>query len=224
MNNLFQFLWYYFFKQFFPRKKVSDKNIVSLDEYGYRILNQIKIAKLFGLKVVFIGDSNAERSEKYKIMKLFSEVTVNGGVGGTALLDWYKFLTEGYYGKQIYEEIKDLTVIINLIGNNVLQSRMEELKYVKPLYNMFKTCYWINVPKVWYNLLPRDIKSDLKKVNDKLRKEIPESNLIDIETVTDSGQDDLPYFFVHEDIVHFSDRFDIEIRIPYILLKVYGKV
>jgi hypothetical protein len=223
MNTIFQFVWYNLLKRFFPRKRVESNKIVTLDEYGYRMYWQLIIASIFGLSLVTFGDSNDEELQDYESMKRFPKVSANIGVGGTTADDWGQFFLNGFWGKRIYEMIKNKTVLANVGGNNVLQNRMSGLDHIEILSKMFKDIYWINIPKVWHTLFPRDIVKDLKIANSIIKK-VAGNKLIDIESITDSGNNNTPYFFVLKDMVHFSDEFDYKVRIPLILSKIYGKI
>ncbi len=222
MNIIFQFVWYNILKRFFPRKRAEPNKVVTLDEYGYRMYWQLKIASIFGLSFVTFGDSNDEELQDYESMKRLPKVSANIGVGGTTADDWGQFFLNGFWGKRIYEMIKNKTVLANVGGNNVLQDRMSGLDHIEILSKMFKDIYWINIPKVWHTLFPRDIVKDLKIANSMIKK-VAGNKLIDIESVTDSGTNNQPFFFVLKDMVHFSDEFDYKVRIPLILLVVYNK-
>jgi hypothetical protein len=221
MNKTFQFIWYRFLKSFFPRSKPRNTGVL-LDDYGFRMYWKIKISKVFGLKLVVFGDSNSENLNSYKFMKRFPKVSVNIGIGGTTVEQWDYFFDNGYYGKKIYEIIKDITILANIGGNNVIQDKMYGLERLPSLAKKFKTVYWINIPKVWHKFFPRDITLDLAIANSKI-KQVAGNKLLDIESVTDSGEDNQPYFFVHQDAVHYSEIFDKRVRIPLVLLKIYGK-
>lgn len=222
MNIIFQFVWYNILKRFFPRKRAEPNKVVTLDEYGYRMYWQLKIASIFGLSFVTFGDSNDEELQDYESMKRLPKVSANIGVGGTTADDWGQFFLNGFWGKRIYEMIKNKTVLANVGGNNVLQDRMSGLDHIEILSKMFKDIYWVNIPKVWHTLFPRDIVKDLKIANSMIKK-VAGNKLIDIESVTDSGTNNQPFFFVLKDMVHFSDEFDYKVRIPLILLVVYNK-
>jgi hypothetical protein len=221
MSKLFPTVWYKFFKQFFPRKREEVNKVVMLDDYGFRMYWQIRIALLFGLEGVIFGDSNAEELQDFESMKRLVKLCVNIGIGGTTADEWADFFKKGYWGKKIYSLISKKIMIANIGGNNVLQNRMPGLSGIDELDNIFEDIYWINIPKVWYTLFPRDIRKDLKMANNKIKSVAKPGKLIDIELVTDSGSSDLPYFFIHKDMVHFSNEFDYKVRIPLINATVF---
>jgi|WetSurMetagenome_2_1015567.scaffolds.fasta_scaffold02376_13 hypothetical protein len=120
MNNIYQWIYFKIIKNIIPVAKTGQK----IDVYFLRMFWQIKIAKLFRLKRIIIGDSNAENENIYATMKLFKKTTVNFCRGGTTVDDWIDFFNLPN-GVKILNLISRYEIIINLGGNNLLLNKLD---------------------------------------------------------------------------------------------------
>ena len=89
------------------------------------------------------------------------------------------------------------------------------------LFAMFPNAWYITVPQIHSNLLEqfgheksaKQINSELHVINDKIKSKT--NKVINIYPLT-TLDGETPIFFVHEDVVHFSKKYDQKIRIPFI--------
>lgn len=227
-NKIFQFIWFKLIKPF-TKRKTDKKTSYILDNYSDRFKTLLSFSNLFGgSKVIIFGDSNGEEMSDEESLKLFPELTINLSIGGTRADHWSDFFNQSDIGRKIYDQIAFKKIIINVGGNNVLQSQMELLKpSLVILKRLFPSAYFINIPNVQSELIaqlqgkkPKEVQKDLSLANN-LIKHYADDRLIDIQSY--SGEENgKPFFFALKDAVHFSNNFDKNIRIPLILRKVYG--
>jgi len=222
MNKVFQFVWFMFFE-----KRIKENLTTDLFDGRMVSMNaKLKLTKWFGgAKVAMFGDSNKEAMDDYGTMKLFPEVTVNLGIGGTRTEQWVEFFKT--IGKDIYEQIKDKKIVINVGGNNVLQGKMDVLESsYKELVSMFPNAFHVNIPSIHGELLFQDkdkleeLEKALVLANSIIESIVPKDKLIDIRGWTGTKQTEA-IVGVHSDPIHYSDSFDKKVRVPLILKKLY---
>lgn len=228
LNKLFQFYWFKVLKGW-TKRKIEKNTGILLDNFSDRMESMIKASNLFGgADLVLFGDSNAEEMSDAKSLNEFHKLTINLGIGGTRADHWAEFFTQSEVGKRIYEKIKSKKIVINIGGNNVLQNKMDVMSAsFDTLKKLFPNAFWINVPSIYTKLIAQlsgkeeeSILVELRLLNNKISA-VAGSKLIDIKPFS-GFSDGEPFFGVLKDAVHYSDEFDIKIRIPLIKIKVYG--
>lgn len=184
---------------------------------------KIDFAKKFGgVELVIIGDSNAENLDYDDISK-FIPITINIAKGGTKFNDWVEFFNS-LPGKEIYESIKNCNHLISLGGNHAVHNAMDIFKKsMNEFFKLFPNAWYMNVPRVHSKLIEslgitkktwQEIDEEVQYINKQLKKKT--NKIIDLYSLTGSGEDTQPFYMVHEDLVHFSKDFDKKIRVPYI--------
>lgn len=149
-NKMYQWLWFKIIEKLI--KVDPDNSKPKLDRNFNRMKWQIRIAKLFGLHRVFLGDSNCAAFYFYDIMKKFKKTTVNIGVGGTMPGDWLTFFA--VYGRKIFESIRDFEIIINLGGNNILLNQMKFVKLdLDAMHDVFPNIWACTIPPLRDDIL-----------------------------------------------------------------------
>lgn len=230
-GKLFQFIWHFMVKGFIKRKNGVGDN---LKDYSERMIEQLKLALNFTDKIdfVIIGDSNGENLATYsnmvQLQKEIGGIGVNIAIGGTRADTWNEFLRFSHKGIDIYRFIDTHVkkVIFNIGGNHILQDKMDILeKEFISLYELFPESYNCLVPPIHIGLIaglkginPQVIQERVETCNN-LIKHIWRNKAIDTYTPFLSPSKE-PYFFVLDDLVHFSDYADKKLRIPIIIDKV----
>ena len=221
MNTLFQFIWFSIVKPFIKRKQGEGVDLV---DYHKRIITQVKLATFFGVRYIIIGDSNGENLATYKNMTQFGKglnaVIANIAIGGTRADSWVDYFSTKE-GREVLETLPvDVFVIFNIGGNHVLQKKMDLLPAAfKDLKHIVEreSCNCL-VPPVHYSVLKDinpDAKKDVTKCNTYIKK-VWSDRYIDVHTPFKT-KDDEPLFFIHQDVVHFSDNVDRLVRIPIMI-------
>jgi len=211
-NKVFQWIWNFIFKPLIPAIG-SDK----IQKQYWRMLWQIRIAKLFGLKRVFIGDSNSAGFAKYSIMKQSKKTTVCLGVGGTLTTDWIRFF-KTRNGFRIYLMIHQLEVIWNIAGNHMLLNEMPSARMgLKILHQSFSASYNCTITPLNDAILSEFSKlvPGLYKPAEQYHRENLELNnyirdewkdcTIDLYEWFLSNNSNGAYFLALRDVVHLSD-------------------
>lgn len=222
MNTIFQFIWFYFVK---PAIKRKEGDGTSLIHYHKCLITQIKLAKRFGIKYLIVGDSNGENLATYSNMKQLGKglnaVIANIAIGGTRADTWYDYFYSDE-GKELLSILpEDTFIIFNIGGNHILQDKMDLLpsafKSLKAIVKR-KSCNCL-VPPIhtkFIQVLNSEISNETIKLCNKMIKSVWPKMFIDVYTpfVTKDGD---PLFFLHDDIVHFSDNVDKNMRIPIMI-------
>ena len=223
-NKLFQYAWQ-LAKRLSTRKTGSGLN---LTDYKNRIIPQIRLARMMGkISLIVIGDSNAENlntiSNMVQLGEGLSGISVNIGIGGTRVDQWVQFL-ESVDGLEVMQAIREdkPIVIVNIGGNNALQSRMEGLgNYFDRLIGLLPTAYGCLCPPIHLSYFQgvtdtQRLKMDVAIVNGIIDR-VFKNRTIDLYTPFLSG-DGEAYITILQDAVHFSDSADKNMRIPLLRL------
>lgn len=225
-NKIFQYVW----KIARGLSKRKTGLGLNLTDYKNRIIPQIRLARMMGkIDLIVIGDSNAENLNTIGNMIQLGEgldgISVNIGIGGTRVDQWVQFL-ESVDGLEVMQAIREdkPIVIVNIGGNNALQSRMEGLgNYFDRLINLLPTAYGCLCPPIHLSYLAgitdiQKLKINVITVNGEIVR-VFKSRAIDLYTpfLSNDGE---AYITILEDAVHFSDNADKNMRIPILRLAV----
>lgn len=221
-NKLFQYTWQ-LAKRLSTRKTGSGLNLA---DYKNRIIPQIRLARMMGkISLIVLGDSNAENLNTISNMVQLGEglpgISVNIGIGGTRVDQWVQFL-ESVDGLEVMQAIREdkPIVIVNIGGNNALQSRMEGLgNYFDRLIGFMPTAYGCLCPPIHLSYFQgvtdtQRLKMDVAIVNGIIDR-VFKARCIDLYTPFLSGNGEA-YITVLQDAVHFSEEADKKVRIPFL--------
>lgn len=226
-NKIFQYAWQ-LAKRLSTRKTGTGLN---LTDYKNRIIPQIRLARMMGkIDLIVLGDSNAENLNTISNMTQLGEglsgISVNIGIGGTRVDQWVQFL-ESVDGLEVMQAIREdkPIVIVNIGGNNALQSRIEGLaNYFDRLIGLLPTAYGCLCPPIHLSYLAgvtdiQNLKISVSLVNAEINRVFKERT-IDLYTPFFSNETGEAYITVLQDAVHFSDSADKNMRIPVLRLAV----
>jgi len=222
-NKTFQWLWFKILSKFYPRKTGDGSSLWDYKPYMVGYLTWGK--RLANLQACIIGDSNGEELKDYESMRRLKEPTVNIAIGGTRADQWMEFIKND---SKIKTLLSGLKIISNVGGNNILQDQFDKLEpSVKWLSEFFGDRYYpVTIPYIWAELISKltgknenIITNQIHQANYIILQNCKFDNIINITYFT--GQNDMPYWFTHKDLVHYSDEFDYRIRIPLINKVVY---
>lgn len=221
-NKLFQYTWQ-LAKRLSTRKTGSGLNLA---DYKNRIIPQIRLARMMGkISLIVLGDSNAENLNTISNMVQLGEglpgISVNIGIGGTRVDQWVQFL-ESVDGLEVMQAIREdkPIVIVNIGGNNALQSRMEGLgNWFDRLIRLLPDAYGCLCPPIHLSYFQgvtdtQRLKMDVATVNGEIAR-VFKSRCIDLYTPFLSGNGEA-YITVLQDAVHFSEEADKKVRIPFL--------
>lgn len=221
-NKLFQYTWQ-LAKRLSTRKTGSGLNLA---DYKNRIIPQIRLARMMGkISLIVLGDSNAENLNTISNMVQLGEglpgISVNIGIGGTRVDQWVQFL-ESVDGLEVMQAIREdkPIVIVNIGGNNALQSRMEGLgNWFDRLIRLLPDAYGCLCPPIHLSYFQgvtdtQRLKMDVATVNGEIAR-VFKARCIDLYTPFLSGNGEA-YITVLQDAVHFSEEADKKVRIPFL--------
>ncbi len=221
-NKLFQYTWQ-LAKRLSTRKTGSGLNLA---DYKNRIIPQIRLARMMGkISLIVLGDSNAENLNTISNMVQLGEglpgISVNIGIGGTRVDQWVQFL-ESVDGLEVMQAIREdkPIVIVNIGGNNALQSRMEGLgNWFDRLIRLLPDAYGCLCPPIHLSYFQgvtdtQKLKINVATVNGEIAR-VFKSRCIDLYTPFLSGNGEA-YITVLQDAVHFSEEADKKVRIPFL--------
>lgn len=250
-QTLYQLFWRAF-KSFFYKKTTMidfvEDPYNGAEKIAKEILTQIEVAKYFGnVDLIFMGDSNCEFGNSFSEMIEWKKcgLTINIGKAGARFDQWYLIL-KSKTGQKVVEYINKnrIPLFVNLGGNHVLQKKMDTLETdIVSFVSLFSTSKMAaaDLPDIMipllapiYKMSKTELKNDVKKTNNLLKKYF--NNYVPLGEFfmqMDEAKEDSGLLFELENdvlgdgLVHYSKKFNKEIRFPYYakysLEKIMGK-
>jgi hypothetical protein len=131
----------------------------------------VRLAKLFGLRQVLIGDSNSEVFRRRDLLSLFDRTTICLGQGGSTATNWLEYFRGP--GAGLLRSLRGCTMVWSIGGNHVLKGTVDRARDdLEALHGLTPESYNILIPGVYTDLIAaatgkseRTIAAQIRAVN-----------------------------------------------------------